>query len=615
MPVTTRTANTEAHPGRPVIAGQRKRRTKAEMQAAREAELLVQATKHDEESTRKAVIERLAYLEAQAASTSKVKLAATALPPTPSSLVVKGAGTSRGKGTNIKVAASMKGSDNKKANLQAVGDQSTKKVPKSNDKLTRQNIEIIRATLETPTPRGRGPNEVSMLIASNKKAKPANAQASGFRDGYIGSSAIRTDNSKGAAYAKGKAIKVIRAASSSESDPIEDDDEDIAMGEAYFEEGASEGEKEEGGEIEVIDVDAFPSSSEDGDVLPFGDGAEERQTKPFQREVLSVEVGEDTTRSYGPPWGRNPAPKEKWNKFDLPIAPKDHAQFSEEFLHRCIRWVGNQRVTFNTNSVNILAAMQVSWDAVFSLDYPLRITRHTPVYDITMQKVYQWRNTLGTLAYDCVDGYFLDHKDVFKTEDERAAHVDELLKMGGKLPFLYARIRTNEISGKREGVGAFQGPIVLKVFAAHLKALEAIDKRAVSNDIKPYGALALAATAVERAFTASAGGYVNRTHSWFSDRNWGEVSMKYLAATQTLSDATWNIIVRRAKATMDQAEPDQFKILKDLPEKPVDDYAVDDIVDEEWLANNQEGDEAEDYGRVSEGGNVHDEHMKVEEEM
>ncbi len=113
-----------------------------------------------------------------------------------------------------------------------------------------------------------------MSSASNKKAKPANAQASGFRDGYIGSSAIRTDNSKRAAYAKGKAIEVIRAASSSESDPIEDDDEDIAMGEAYFEEGASEGEKEEGGEIEVIDVDAFPSSSEDGDVLPFGDGAE-----------------------------------------------------------------------------------------------------------------------------------------------------------------------------------------------------------------------------------------------------------------------------------------------------------------------------------------------------
>ncbi len=129
-----------------------------------------------------------------------------------------------------------------------------------------------------------------------------------------------------------------------------------------------------------------------------------------------------------------------------------------------------------------------------------------------MQKTYQWRNTLGSLAYDCVENYFQERKDLFKTDDERAAHVDELLKMGGKLPFLYARIRTNEENGKvstflnrrnvligflqREGVGAFQGPIVLKVFAAHLKAIEVIEKRPVSNSIKPYGALALAATAV-----------------------------------------------------------------------------------------------------------------------
>ncbi|THH01066.1 hypothetical protein EW026_g1552 [Hermanssonia centrifuga] len=291
--------------------------------------------------------------------------------------------------------------------------------------------------------------------------------------------------------------------------------------------------------------------------------------------------------------------------------------FSEEFIHRFIEWVGNQRVTFNINTLNILMAMQRSWDVVFLPAYPLTIARHTAVYDITMQKTYQWRNTLGALAYDCVEGYFQERKDILKNDDERAAHVDELLKMGGKLPFLYVRIRTNEESGKREGVGAFQGPIVLKVFAAHLKALEAIDKRPVSNSIKPYGALALAATAVERAFTASAGGYVNRIHSWFSDRNWGDVSLKYLAATQTLSDATWSIIVRRAKATMDKAGPDQFKILKDLPEQPVNDYAVDDIIDEEWLAANQleEGDGAENEGSTNEGGEVGVEDMKVEEDI
>lgn len=90
----------------------------------------------------------------------------------------------------------------------------------------------------------------------------------------------------------------------------------------------------------------------------------------------------DHGRIYGPPWGRNPAPKEKWNKFDLPIAPKDHKMFSEEFIHRFIEWVGNQRVTFNINALNILMAMQMSWNAVFSPAYPLTIARHTAVYDI-----------------------------------------------------------------------------------------------------------------------------------------------------------------------------------------------------------------------------------------
>ncbi|PSR76962.1 hypothetical protein PHLCEN_2v8116 [Hermanssonia centrifuga] len=622
MPVTTRTANSDTHPGNPVIAGQRKRRTKAEIQAAKEAEVSAQAMKMNDEHTRKAVLERLEYLETQAASAAKAKLAAIAMPPTPSSLVVKGAGSSRVKGTNAGRAANMKGSNSKskEGDLQEAKNGSVSKVAKTSDQLTRRNVEIIRTALETPTPKGRSGKKAELLIVGNKKAK-ASAQASGFRDGYTGNSR------KGAVNAKAGTIQVKKPAAP-ESDPIEEDDGDIEMlQDEDFDNEVSEaaGEMEEGGktEVEVIDVDAFPSSSDDGDSIPFGndafgDGAEDRLTKPFEREAVSVEVGmSDHGRIYGPPWGRNPAPKEKWNKFDLPIAPKDHGKFSEEFIHRFIEWVGNQRVTFNTNSLNILMAMQRSWDVVFLPAYPQKIARHTAVHDITMQKTYQWRNTLGSLAYDCVENYFQERKDLFKTDDERAAHVDELLKMGGKLPFLYARIRTNEENGKREGVGAFQGPIVLKVFAAHLKAIEVIEKRPVSNSIKPYGALALAATAVERAFTASAGGYVNRVHSWFSDRNWGDVSLKYLAATQTLSDATWSIIVRRAKATMDKAGPDQFKILKDLPDQPVNDYAVDDIVDEEWLAANQleEGDGAGNGGSANEGGEVGMEDMKVEEDI
>ncbi|THG94014.1 hypothetical protein EW026_g7368 [Hermanssonia centrifuga] len=60
---------------------------------------------------------------------------------------------------------------------------------------------------------------------------------------------------------------------------------------------------------------------------------------------------------------------------------------------------------------------------------------------------------------------------------------------------------------------------------------------------------------------------------------------------------------------MDQAQLDQFKILKDLPEQPDNDYAVDNIVDAEWLANNIEGDQSEDGNG---DGDMHDEEMKVE---
>ncbi len=145
-----------------MIAGQRKRRTKAEMEAAREAELSAQAIKANDEHTRKAVLERLEYLESQAASAAKAKLAAIAMPPTPRSLVVKGAGGSRGKGT--KAAANMKGGKGKKDNLQEAKNESASKVPKTNNQLTQRNVEIVRDALETPTPKGRSGKKAEMLM-------------------------------------------------------------------------------------------------------------------------------------------------------------------------------------------------------------------------------------------------------------------------------------------------------------------------------------------------------------------------------------------------------------------------------------------------------------------
>ncbi len=61
-----------------------------------------------------------------------------------------------------------------------------------------------------------------------------------------------------------------------DSDPIEEEDIDIDMlqDEDFDDEGSeAAGEMEEGGKVEVIDVDAFATSSEGGESVPFGKDA------------------------------------------------------------------------------------------------------------------------------------------------------------------------------------------------------------------------------------------------------------------------------------------------------------------------------------------------------
>ncbi len=61
-----------------------------------------------------------------------------------------------------------------------------------------------------------------------------------------------------------------------DSDPIEEEDIDIDMlQDEDFDDEVSEaaGEMKEGGKLEVIDVDAFATSSEGGESVPFGNDA------------------------------------------------------------------------------------------------------------------------------------------------------------------------------------------------------------------------------------------------------------------------------------------------------------------------------------------------------
>ncbi len=164
--------------------------------------------------------------------------------------------------------------------------------------------------------------------------------------------------------------------------------------------------------------------------------------------------------------------------------------------------------------------------------------------------------------------------------------------------------------GKTELIGAFQGPLILKGLAAHLKEVSLPGEKLLDT-VKPVGALALIATAVrvsfcgnilhcidvvihevERAFTASKSGSVNYKHSWFSEYNWGDTSMRYLKAVRQLDDPTWKRIIQRAKQYLPQVgKPSEFATLNTLPEEEIDDYTIVERRDELWKDPGSDNDE------------------------
>ena len=58
----------------------------------------------------------------------------------------------------------------------------------------------------------------------------------------------------------------------------------------------------------------------------------------------------------------------------------------------------------------------------------------------TIQKIYDFRCTVGRLAVNNVMAYFAVTRPELVTIEQRAKHIEELLAPGAKLPFLYARV-------------------------------------------------------------------------------------------------------------------------------------------------------------------------------
>ncbi|PSR81643.1 hypothetical protein PHLCEN_2v6325, partial [Hermanssonia centrifuga] len=443
--VTTRASNANAHPGEVVRQGRRTRRSAAEMQAVREAEVLEKAEKDNTERNKQALLRAIAKLKVEEANKRRDQ---AKNPPTPQGLAVKAKPSKQTGFSNSEIdtgsAKIPKTPLKRSTTAEDDGKGSVKKARTrtSAAKLTRTNIELIRESLESeesPTRKGRG-GKGKELILGAKNPAPVKSQQ--------GTSRTKAANSgKGPSEAIGGFLKgyhplaVAKAGKKvkqykKDEDPIED----VEM-EDYDEEGdeerLSDGDVPSDQEEEEQSVIVIGSSDTEG--TDSGDeAAVNNRNRYFISERQSSEAGSPLgVEGDVKPILRRPAAKCKWTRFDLPFGVEDHKRYRDDFIRRVVRVMGEHPVTFNQNSIKMENLMQNEWGKTFP-DIDLEIGRHTPLFDITKQKIYDWHSDIGSLAYNHVDEEFnttLKHL----TEDERTEYVAAQLKKGNHLPFIYAR--------------------------------------------------------------------------------------------------------------------------------------------------------------------------------
>ncbi|PSS32151.1 hypothetical protein PHLCEN_2v2084 [Hermanssonia centrifuga] len=523
--VDTRTSNATAHPGQVQIAGRRKHRTAAQMKVVREAEEAGKVLEVEKSAKQDLLMHRIAELE-----NKLVEGRAVARPPSPirANLVIQNSG--KGGPSASRNAA-------KNPQTPAHQAQSAQPYPLSQPRTryTCAEIATIHAALSTPTRKGAG-GEGKMLIIpgqhGNKRAKPP--PHSGFCEGYVASSSskgkgVQVDKVRTEGISSTQSTGSLQA-NNNESDSAIKDFNDFSDGE--FNEGAAVKVEEEAIVISSDD-DREGGNNVPGWQLLFG----HCMTTEVMVHILDNQLSEVSELDEIRPWPRL-ADREAARKSvhsDLPIPYDQHKRFTKVFIRRVLRWLGEQPATFNTAYIDFLYPMQDAWNLTFP-DYPHQIDLRGATYDITLQKTYDWRSAIGRSAIEIVTAYFQKRTDLL-TDIDRAIWVEEMVKKGNKLPFVYAR-----------------------------------------TEKMPDGI-------IERAITGFRTGQLAKQHKRFGFLYWGKTSLRYLHNTETrIKYRTWQIIVIRSHRSVApaSAHAEFTDITNKLPDADDDDYVLDDYTDDEW---------------------------------
>ncbi|KAF8256394.1 hypothetical protein EI94DRAFT_1711617 [Lactarius quietus] len=175
----------------------------------------------------------------------------------------------------------------------------------------------------------------------------------------------------------------------------------------------------------------------------------------------------------------------------LPVGAELHNQFRGIFIPTYKRWVGMQPNPWLIPDDVTVPVLQVIWDTIYTNE--------------VTQRLYEWRSSFKSAADIMLEQFFDCEVNEEMFEDYKVCHIwaEDMLV---KCKFVWAVYE----DGKQSGL--MHAPFILQVFATHLNSITSVmdvpSLQATNWDIHgeaslaakypPRGALALAATAVER---------------------------------------------------------------------------------------------------------------------
>ncbi|TFY69248.1 hypothetical protein EVJ58_g536 [Rhodofomes roseus] len=227
---------------------------------------------------------------------------------------------------------------------------------------------------------------------------------------------------------------------------------------------------------------------------------------------------------------------------DLP--PGSKPTYNKVVVPKLINIIARLPNPWELQMINFAADVQRVW-AEDCAHYPpgYVIEEGTPLYGLTMQRLYTWRSTFAANAITAVTKFWEDRGINDALDRAECAK----LAVGTGKPFLFGQVEFLEDGctvSKR--LHRFEHPVILDVFSEHLRLVQAVPTPATY----PRGALFLAAAAVERAWKLAVigdGVIAPQRSDAFSEKSVAKAMLTLGKAVASLTTAKWEQILSRAQ--------------------------------------------------------------------